>query len=96
MRQVVDVFKGLEDAQRIAEESIVLLKNANNQLPLSAASVKSIAVIGSHADVGVLSGGGSAQVNPPGGNAVTPAPGSGGRPRGGGWAAEAVYFPVLR
>jgi beta-glucosidase len=32
--------------------------------------VHSIAVIGSHADVGVLSGGGSAQVDPPGGNAV--------------------------
>ena len=35
------------------------------------ARVKSIAVIGSHADVGVLSGGGSAQVDPPGGDAVT-------------------------
>ena len=72
MRRVVDVFKGMEDAQKIAEESIVLLKNASNQLPLNAASVKSIAVIGSHADVGVLSGGGSAQVDPPGGNAVVP------------------------
>ena len=41
-RQVVDVFRGLEDAQKIAEESIVLLKNAGNQLPLSAAAVKSI------------------------------------------------------
>ena len=72
-RRVVDVFQGLEDAQKIAEESIVLLKNAGNQLPLSAA-IKSIAVIGSHADVGVLSGGGSAQVDPPGGNAVPPPP----------------------
>jgi beta-glucosidase len=49
--------------------SIVLLKNANGQLPL-ARGVSSIAVIGSHADVGVLSGGGSAQVDPMGGNAV--------------------------
>jgi beta-glucosidase len=69
-RRVVDPFRGLEEAQQIAEESIVLLKNANGLLPLSAARVKSIAVIGSHADVGVLSGGGSAQVDAPGGNAI--------------------------
>jgi beta-glucosidase len=69
-RQVPDVFYGLEVAQRVAEQSIVLLKNANGQLPLSAARVKTIAVIGSHADVGVLSGGGSAQVDPMGGNPV--------------------------
>jgi beta-glucosidase len=93
-RQVVDVFKGLEDSQRIAEESIVLLKNAGNQLPLSAAAVKSIAIIGSHADVGVPSGGGSAQVEPPGGNAVAPPAGQaqqGGF--GGGGRGGAVYFP---
>ena len=71
VRSVVDPFQGLEDAQHIAEESIVLLKNDSNQLPLDAARVKSIALIGSHADVGVLSGGGSAQVDPPGGDAVT-------------------------
>jgi beta-glucosidase len=70
-RQVPDVFHGLEVAERVAEQSIVLLKNANGQLPLAAARVKTIAVIGSHADVGVLSGGGSAQVDPMGGNAVT-------------------------
>ena len=63
-------LQGIDDAQKIAEESIVLLKNAGNQLPLNAAAIKSIAVIGSHADVGVPSGGGSAQVDPPGGNAV--------------------------
>jgi len=45
----------------------VLLKNAGNQLPLNAATVKSIALIGSHADTSMLSGGGSAQVDPPGG-----------------------------
>jgi beta-glucosidase len=94
-RRVVDVFKGLEDAQKIAEESIVLLKNAGNQLPLSAAAVKSIAVIGSHADVGVPSGGGSAQVNPPGGNAAAPPAGQagpGGGPGGGGRGGS-QYFP---
>jgi beta-glucosidase len=78
--QVPDVVRGLEAAERMAEESIVLLKNAGGQLPLRAAAVRSIAVIGSHADVGVLSGGGSAQVNAAGGNAVI-APGGG---RGGG------------
>ena len=75
LRRVVDPFRGLEDAQQIAEKSIVLLKNADGLLPLSAANVRSIAVIGSHADVGVLSGGGSAQVDAPGGNAIDPQPG---------------------
>jgi len=74
-RRVVDPFKGLEDAQRIAEQSIVLLRNSDKVLPLSE-KVRSIAVIGSHADVGVLSGGGSAQVDAPGGNAIDPKPGT--------------------
>ena len=69
-RRVPDVFRGIEVAERVAEQTIVLLKNANGQLPLAASSVHSIAVIGSHADAGVLSGGGSAQVDPIGGNAV--------------------------
>ncbi|RZT10166.1 beta-glucosidase [Duganella sp. CF402] len=55
--------------QADAEEAIVLLKNHNDLLPL-AASVRSIAIIGGHANVGVLSGGGSAQVYPIGGSAV--------------------------
>src|SRR5262249_37146375 len=46
----------------------------HNSLPMDAGRIRSIAVIGSHADVGVLSGGGSAQVDPPGGNAITPPP----------------------
>ena len=71
-RQVPDVLHGLDVAQRVEEAGAVLLKNAGNQLPLSP-SVHSIAVIGSHADVGVISGGGSAQVDPPGGNAVASA-----------------------
>jgi beta-glucosidase len=65
--RVVDPFKGAESAQKIAEASSVLLKNANNLLPLDAVRVKSIAIIGSKADTSVLSGGGSAQVDPPGG-----------------------------
>jgi beta-glucosidase len=68
-RQVPDVFKGIEVAKKVAEESIVLLKNSNGQLPLSP-RLHSIAIIGSHADVAVLSGGGSGQVDPIGGNAV--------------------------
>lgn len=75
-RQVPDVFAGLEVAQRVAEQSMVLLKNSGGQLPLSASHVKSIAVIGSHADVGVLSGGGSAKVDPMGGSAVPSPPGT--------------------
>ncbi len=85
-RRVVDPFRGLEDAQQIAEESIVLLKNADKTLPLSADKIHSIAIIGSHADVGVLSGGGSAQVDAPGGNAIDPKPGTAE------WQ-KPVYFP---
>lgn len=68
-REVPDIFKGFRVAQRVEEKSAVLLKNSG-LLPLDPARVASIAVIGSHADVGVLSGGGSAQVSAPGGNAI--------------------------
>ena len=54
----------------------MLLKNDHQQLPLDAAKLRSIAVIGPHADVGMISGGGSAQVDPPVGNAIMP-PGKG-------------------
>ena len=56
-------------SQRAEEQAIVLLKNEQSQLPLNN-SVKSIAIVGGHADVGVLSGGGSAQVWPIGGPAI--------------------------
>ena len=72
-KSVLDVMAGFEAAQHIAEAGMVLLKNENNILPLDASRVKSIAVIGGHADVGMISGGGSAQVDPPGGNAIMPA-----------------------
>ena len=72
-KSVVDVEGGLEIAQRIAEQSTVLLQNDHAQLPLEASKLRSIAVIGAHADVGMVSGGGSAQVDPPGGNAIQPA-----------------------
>jgi beta-glucosidase len=84
-RTVVDPFRGRDDAQKIAEEGIVLLKNADGILPLDASRVRSIAVIGAHADVGVMSGGGSAQVDAPGGNALGPKAENG-------WG-KAIYFP---
>jgi beta-glucosidase len=54
-------------AQEMEEQGAVLLKN-DGVLPLNA-DVPSIAVIGSHADIGVLSGGAD-QVNPVGGAAL--------------------------
>jgi beta-glucosidase len=52
-------------AQHAEEQSIVLLKNQDRQLPLDASSVKHIAVIGGHADVGVMTGGGSGDTRDP-------------------------------
>ena len=63
-------------AQRVEEKSIVLLKNSQTVLPIDPSKIHSIAIIGGHADVGMISGGGSAQVDPPGGNAIMP-PGKG-------------------
>ena len=65
-KAVVDVEGGFDTARRIAEQSTVLLKNEHDLLPLDPARVKSIAIIGTHADTGMISGGGSAQVDPPG------------------------------
>ncbi|RFP27699.1 glycosyl hydrolase [Duganella sp. BJB476] len=68
-----------------AEDGMVLLKNAGGVLPLKAGA-KKIVVIGAHADVGVLAGGGSSLVYPVGGSAVTGiAPTS--------WPGPVVYHP---
>jgi len=75
-KSVVDVERGFEVAQRVEEKSIVLLKNSPTVLPIDPSRVHSIAIIGGHADIGMISGGGSAQVDPPGGNAIMP-PGKG-------------------
>jgi beta-glucosidase len=75
-KSVVDAEKGLEVAQRIAEKNIVLLKNSQTVLPIIPSKVHSIAIIGGHADIAMISGGGSAQVDPPVGNAIMP-PGKG-------------------
>jgi beta-glucosidase len=87
-KSVVDVVGGFEVAQKIEEQSAVLLKNERAQLPLDASKIRSIAVIGPHADVGMISGGGSAQVDPPGGNAIMP-PGKGQTH----WL-EKIWFPT--
>jgi beta-glucosidase len=52
-------------SRQAAVEGIVLLRNENAVLPL-APGLKRIAVIGGNASFGVLSGGGSSQVTPPG------------------------------
>src|ERR1700677_427077 len=58
IKSVVDVNSGFEIAQKIEEQSIVMLKNEASQLPLDASKVRRIAVIGAHSDVGMISGGG--------------------------------------
>jgi len=87
-RGVVDPLAGLEVARKIEESGIVLLKNKAAALPLVPARLHTIAVIGAHADVGMISGGGSAQVDPPGGNAIAP-PGKGATH----WQQE-IWFPT--
>lgn len=71
-RSVIDPFAGFETSRKIEEGGIVLLKNSKSALPLDS-KIKTIAVIGAHSDVGMISGGGSAQVDPIGGNAIMPA-----------------------
>lgn len=73
--------------QRAAEQAIVLLKNDANLLPLLK-TVGRIAVIGGHADVGVVSGGGSSQVIPTGSVAF---PKPKGAPQ---WGGGQVYHPT--
>jgi beta-glucosidase len=87
-RSVIDPFAGFETARKVEESGIVLLKNERAALPLNAAKLRTIAVIGSHADVGMISGGGSAQVDPIGGNAIEP-PGKGATH----WQEE-IWFPT--
>jgi beta-glucosidase len=87
-RFVVDPFAGFETARKIEEAGIVLLKNNKAALPLDSAKIRTIAVIGAHADVGMISGGGSAQVDPIGGNAIA-TPGKGATR----WN-EPIWFPT--
>ena len=82
----IDYAAHAKIAQLAEERGIVLLKNAGALLPLPA-SVKSIAVIGGHADVGVLAGGGSSMVRPARGPALQITT------KGGPWAPEHMYDP---
>ena len=61
----IDFAAATAFAQSAEEQSIVLLKNDGAQLPLSDDSLKNIAVIGSHADVAVGTGGGSGDTMKP-------------------------------
>ena len=85
----IDVTQGAAVALTEEEEGAVLLKNEGQLLPLHDA-LRRIAVIGGHAQIGVLSGGGSSQVTPSNGQPIK-------LPIGGqGFMAEfraAVYFP---
>lgn len=88
-KSVPDVFTDASFAREVEERSIVLLRNQHNLLPLDATSVHRIAVIGRNADKGTISGGGSAQVDPPGGNAIGDIPQAS---RKADWQ-KAVWFP---
>lgn len=58
-----DTSEHRETARKVAEESIVLLKNESNLLPFDADKIQKLAVIGMNADR-MISGGGSSRVNP--------------------------------
>jgi beta-glucosidase len=77
--------QGAEVTRSAAADSMVLLKNERDVLPLAASS-RRIVVIGGHADKGVLAGGGSSLVYPVGGNAV---PGL--EPKF--WPGPVMYYP---
>ena len=66
----IDFAANSEVALKAAEQGIVLLRNQNGALPLTA-TARRIAVIGGYAHAGVMSGGGSSQVNAPGGPAIS-------------------------
>ena len=67
--QTIDYDANALVAQRAAEAGIVLLRNEGGRLP-AARTARSIVLMGGHADVGVLSGGGSSQVRSVGGAPV--------------------------
>ena len=67
----IDEKANLAVARETLEAGAVLLRNENSLLPLDVAKLDSVAVIGAHADKGVLAGGGSSLVTAKGGNAVT-------------------------
>ncbi|KHK89847.1 beta-glucosidase [Novosphingobium malaysiense] len=66
----VDTEADARVARKVAEEGIVLLTNPDGVLPFGS-DVKSVAVIGGHADAGTLVGGGSSRVMPDEGPSIT-------------------------
>lgn len=69
----IDFNANAKVSQQDAEAGMVLLKNSDKVLPLGK-TIKKLAIIGSHADLGVLSGGGSSLVYPIGGAAFRGGP----------------------
>lgn len=55
-------YENRQKALEIARESIILLKNEENVLPLKEKEIKTIAVIGENADIKHSTGGGSAEI----------------------------------
>jgi beta-glucosidase len=82
----LDTAADSQVAGRAGEQGIVLLKNENVLLPL-VAQARRIAVIGGHADIGVISGGGSSQVIPLRSKSF---PKPKGAPQ---WGGGQVYYP---
>ena len=80
----IDFKADADVSQKAAEESLVLLKNDGNLLPLT--GVKTVAMIGAYADKGVMAGGGSSGVTPVGGNPVADA-----EPKS--WPGPVVFMP---
>ncbi|MDA3914258.1 glycoside hydrolase family 3 protein, partial [Oleiagrimonas sp.] len=84
-KRPIDFAADTRVAQKTEEAGAVLLANHDHLLPLST-HLQHIVLIGTHADKGVLSGGGSSTVRPPGGNVV-----KGGVP--GQWPGTPMYLP---
>src|SRR5208282_4985081 len=53
-KSVVDVEGGFEVARKLEEQSIVLLRNEKGVLPLDRTKLRSIAIIGKNADIGMI------------------------------------------
>jgi beta-glucosidase len=84
----LDTAADSQVAGRAAEQGIVLLKNDGNLLPLAKGVLnQNIVVIGGHADIGVISGGGSSQVIPLGAKTFPKLPGA---PQ---WGGGQVFHP---
>jgi len=64
MTTPIDAARDGAVARTVAEQSTVLLRNTDGQLPLAASALRSIAVVGPFAQQAHPGGGGSAHVNP--------------------------------